>query len=104
MDKFFLYKLRIDYADEFYVYGFTILTEKQHTELQQQIKDNPEFVFDWSFGSNEEFDNISLQEFIRNVTVVEITNVEKDILAKTIGTHFGHFPDLYKFYESYYEE
>jgi hypothetical protein len=73
--------LNRDWADEFNVYGFQLLTEKDNEAYKKFIEENPEFLtkeIEWSFGTNEGFEDFQMKE----LEYSEITEEEFLALCK----------------------
>lgn len=88
-----LVKSSADYADEFDVYGFSVMPEERFAELDKKAKDffdkATEELECW-FGTNEAVTYDCYEDWKRDLTVIPITDKEADILKKLFdGNHFG---------------
>ena len=77
----YLVKLEFDYADEFDVYGFQVLSDKEWQDMQEAIK-RTEYPQDFYFGTNEEIIIESAEELLRGIKAFEITESEAEVLKK----------------------
>lgn len=99
MDKFYLLKFQQDYADEFDVYGFKIYNEEDYNKYLELTKENylkreetnhrKQKVVTISFGTNEEVEFYSLENYLKSFDLVEITEDEFNILNKLFDGSFG---------------
>jgi len=95
-----LLKFQKDYADEFDVYGFEVITEEKWEQYKQVFK-HTEYPQEYYFGTNEfvEFENE--KDVLDNVVVIEITESQAELLRQLFGkTHskridFGFVPFSY---------
>ena len=104
-DKYYLVKFIADYVDEFNVYGFRVFTIEEYEEWANAIPDS----FEFGFGTNEQIDFESKEDFLKNIEVKEISNEAAKVLFDSFGKkevngryhnrietrsvcEFGHFP------------
>jgi hypothetical protein len=101
--KKLLVKFDSNWADEMDIDGFMVMTQDEWDQYKAHTKKFFEQLGErsWSFGigTNEEIEYESHDEFIRELKVEEITDVEYESLAHLFkyydGTvQFGFFPDL----------
>lgn len=90
--QFYLVKFSADYADEFDVYGFCIMTEIEYKEFMNDLK-----KVDWPsenyFGTNEAIECESYEDYMRSVTVTDISQSEYDTIKRCFGRCWGNFID-----------
>lgn len=84
--------MRADYADEFDVEGFSILSEEQFNQMikgaKKEIKENG--FLDVCFGTNESLIWENADDFKRDFKVKEITDQEEATIVKLFdGSSFG---------------
>jgi hypothetical protein len=87
-----LVKSSADYADEFDVHGFVVMSEEDFADLDKKAKD----FFDKSteelecyFGTNEAVTYDCYDDWKHDLTVTPITDKEADTLKKLFGRGFG---------------
>lgn len=75
-----------DWADEFNVKGFSVMTEEElkqgKVKFEKALKGGPVTV---GFGTNEELEFENMQDLERNITVRKITPQEHSTLKKLFG-------------------
>lgn len=97
--KYYMYKERNGYADEFTVYGVTLLTSDDRKSVKKKLKklskllkkeiiSEEDVVFEYSFGSNEsiKFDIMDFDVY----DFIEISEEEYSYLSRLLGTSYGH--------------
>jgi hypothetical protein len=98
-DMHYLYKFERNWADEFDVYGFAIFGEAEHAAIQAYIEKYADYRINYCFGTNEEFEEDSLKDFMQNYTIVEMDfsggDFVNDIRRMLCGRDgsYGNFPD-----------
>ena len=83
-----LIKFRCDYADEFDVYGLTVLSES-HYKFFKKCLDAEIYPVSFYFGTNEELVFESKKEILRSLETDKISDEENDLLDKLDLTSFG---------------
>lgn len=92
---YYLVKFKKDWADEFNVYGFSIFKKDDWDNLHEKLKKYKDKCAEFSFGTNEGWDEETIGDFLKDITVVPISEMEKSIITKLFGTKdYGHFPYL----------
>jgi hypothetical protein len=90
-----------DYADEFDVEGFSIMTDAEWNIFQKKFQQH-QGQYSFGFGSNEDIEFENGQEVLDSIGVKNITKEEYDTINKFFGTSYGKFPyDDYMDYEDY---
>lgn len=91
-----LVKVRADYADEFYCKFFKVFTAHAWEEWKKDAAKNFQPNAEHYFGTNEFLSWSSFEEFMRNVTVIEISQDEYDTFCRCFdhGT-FGTASDIF---------
>lgn len=100
MGKYYIAKYKVDYADEFYVYGMKAYTEEGLDALHEQQKkvlemeEDGTLDFDLSedgicFGTNEALTFYNVDEAISAIKVTEITEDEYNTLIRLGLGYFG---------------
>ena len=74
----YLVKYEFDYADEFDVYGFQILSDKEWENIQEAIK-RTTYPQEYYFGTNEEIIIDSADELLRGFKATKITDEEVEV-------------------------
>lgn len=104
-------KFSDNYADEFDIYGFTIMSEESWIDFQNRNREIFENYGDreWYFGTNEYVNYDTYDDFIANFSTKEISTAEEDIIEKFIlegeyDSIYGVFPDFRGYDEEYDEE
>lgn len=79
-----------NWADEMDICGFVIMTDEEYKEFNQYV--NNIFVpFEISVGTNEELNYENGEDFLRSITVKEITEEETKVLDKFFKNNkYGH--------------
>jgi hypothetical protein len=83
-----LVKFNCDWADEFDVYGFTIIENDEWDKFMQAIE-NLDYPHESYFGTNEAIIFERRDDIIRSFKVVDITDQEADIFKRC----FQRYPD-----------
>lgn len=91
----FLAKFESDWADEFSVYGFAVFSNAKMTKWNAFVEENGTKNISWSFGTNEGFEGISLEEFASSFEFIEIEKDQADAIQSLFGKDWGHFPDVF---------
>jgi hypothetical protein len=97
MKRQYLVKFQADYADEFDVYGFTVMTENQYIQFRNDLE-KVEWPSENYFGTNEAIVFQSLKDYENAIEVIEIDEKEYQVLEKLfgggyMGVSFGSFID-----------
>ena len=98
-----LIKFQADWADEFDVYGFKVVTDIEWEQIQEAIQ-KIEYPREYGFGTNEQILFESSDEFMRALKVVDVTDDEVEVLQKCFpkpwkdgDIEFGWIPVDYVF-------
>lgn len=91
---YYLIKFDKDWADEFNVYGFKIFEQQEWDKLYKKLKKNKDKETSFGFGTNEGWDDETIQSFLDDLEIIEITEDEKTTLEKLFNDSFGVFPDF----------
>jgi hypothetical protein len=86
----YLVKLRKNYADEFDVYGFAVLTEEEWVTFQQQVRDDFSYSEHY-FGTNEYLEWDSAEQYLKSLEVKEIDEIAYAVLINLFGQEYGKF-------------
>lgn len=74
MNKFYLVKLDMNWADEFDVRGVSVCDSVRYEHEKQVVSENADFVFDEvGFGTNESFYDLSIEELFASYEFIEIS-------------------------------
>ena len=84
----YLVKYEFDYADEFDVYGFQILSDKEWENIQEAIK-RTTYPQEYYFGTNEEIIIDSADELLRGFKATKITDEEVEVFKKFFGKSYS---------------
>ncbi len=93
-----------NYADEFDVTGFRIVTDEEAVKyinsIAEAFKRTDENI-EWYFGSNEYVEFESEDEILNCITIKDITSDEFKFLKSlfNLSDEFGHIPDAFIFDE-----
>jgi hypothetical protein len=85
-DQMLLVELSMDWADEFTVNGFRVMTESQwedHKRLVRKKKEDSHIEV--YFGTNEALEWEGAEEYIDSFSITEITDEEADVLKRFFG-------------------
>lgn len=90
----YLVKFSCDWADEFDVYGHTILPEKEWEEFVEKVEDlfSKVDVVYTNFGSNEGFEWKSATEFLRCFEVNPVDEFTANTIKALFGSTWGFVP------------
>lgn len=111
-----LIKFASNYADEFDVSGFQILTGDEWEELKQEAlkyfsddshrdSDYGRISFAWYFGTNEELQFDSYEDWLNCIEVIPLDKIQTEVLHELFGYSYGITgPDLDFFLEPDWEE
>lgn len=110
--KYYLLNFTDNYADEFDVYGFKVLTEEEYLkqkessekafelrlEAAKNSKYGPNDCVEIGFGTNESVEFYSFENYMDSIKVMEINEDEYNVLAKLFKSYgnrvsygFDHF-------------
>lgn len=90
----YLVKYRADYADEFDVHGFTVMSDKGWSfNLNKLMKsDEP---YELCFGTNESIEYEKRSDMLKDLTATPISSFEAIAIKNAFGQlPFGIFPEL----------
>lgn len=97
----FLVKLESNYADEFDIRGFCIMTDVEYQEYLDQIdkyfKENTDL--EYYFGTNEFILFEDKEALLNDLIATKISSTEAEILIKNIGKTYGIFINVDYFKE-----
>ena len=106
MSKFILAKFKSDWADEFDVHGFKVMTEEQYKVWLKELN-AVRWPQEMYFGTNEAFEFNSLDEYQECIEIQLIDENEYIALKKLFDTKYnnevdftwGNFIDPSEYYE-----
>lgn len=76
--------------------GFQYLKKNEWNALYEKLKKYTDSCAEFSFGTNEGWDEETIGNFLEDIVVVPISEIEKSIITKLFGTQdYGHFPYFY---------
>ncbi len=88
-----LIKFQKDWADEFDVYGFQVLSDKEWAELQEAI-DKIKYPLELYFGTNEQLIFESSDETLRELKATFLNLGEYLVFKKHFGTTYSDSIDF----------
>lgn len=95
-----LVKYSDNYADEFDIEGFAILEENQWYDIQKTVRTKVKFPNEYCFGSNENIEYESAEDFLQTFTVINITDTLAELISMAFQLRpydgimsFGKFPN-----------
>jgi len=91
--KYYLIQYKYDYADEFDVYGFKVVNEKELNDINEII-DNIKYPKEFYFGTNEALVFNNPKEAREGMKIIEIIQSEYDVFKKFFRCGFGQYPDF----------
>ena len=83
-----LVKMQKDYADEFDVYGFTVLSDKKWKQMQEVFK-CIEFPSEYYFGTNEMLTFESVDEIMQCLKIVDLSLEAEKVLRKLFSPTYS---------------
>ena len=91
MSKYYLMNFESDYADEFNVEGFSLITLDQYKMYQFLVNNQDKYTesFDIGFGSNQELYFENLSEFLDCIAVAEISTNDYRSINAYFGNNYG---------------
>ena len=96
MTDMYLVKFKADYADEFDVVGFRLMTEESmgaYFDFKCKLFEENELV-EWYFGTNEFIGWEFFIDFSSCFSFRRLTEDEADKVRELFGTEYGNFPDF----------
>ena len=89
-----LIKYKSNWADEMDVQGWSVMSPMRHAAWEDSWADHfkDEGNYSFSVGTNEDIEYDSIEEFLKEFKVVDITESEADTLVKLFGKSYGFFP------------
>lgn len=103
--NYFLVKFEDNYADEFDVYGFRIMNEKQLTKFTNVVRDLKNFPLEIYFGTNEALIFESQKDVMSGFKMLPITKDEmvslKRLFPNAEKWGYGFFPSLEDYTDEY---
>ena len=90
------YKLVVfqkNYADEFDVYGFTIMDAKEFNDFQLDVNTS-EYPVEKYFGTNEYIEFNDVEEVFESLSITDISGEQEDFIESRFGESFGWFPEF----------
>jgi hypothetical protein len=93
---YLMLKYCADYADEFSVHGFAIITQEQYNQKLQELYTYFEKYDElaWYFGTNEFTINYDAESVIGDYDVIELTEEEYLVYKKHNLLTYGHYGPL----------
>jgi hypothetical protein len=89
MNKFYLVKFCMNWADEFDVRGISVCDSVRYEHEKQVAAQNADFVFDEiAFGTNESFVETSLDELFFSFEFIEISESTYSELLPLLATTY----------------
>lgn len=87
-----LIKFNGDWADEFNLYGFSIMTAVAWDEIERELTnaDQSIEIEDVYFGTNEAMNWNCTADFLQDLEVISISEKEAEILKRLFGHCFGY--------------
>jgi hypothetical protein len=70
-----------DWSDEFYTYGFATFTDEEYQKFLDNIE-NSKYPLMYGFGTNEQHEFHSPEDYKSSMQVVDITDEEHEIIHK----------------------
>ena len=104
MSKKYLLSYKDNYADEFNVEGFQLMTEGDLENFKSKaIKCFDELGgYDFCIGSNETLRYDDHADFMSYITIKEISDIEYYVMRTVLDSfYFGFFPDIHDFYDEH---
>lgn len=89
-EKMLLLQYSCNYADEFDVEGFTVMSEsawEEHKAMAAKIFEERGSV-EVYFGTNEDISYYDLKEYMRSFMVKELTDVQFQVLKDLFSGHY----------------
>lgn len=106
-----LIKTSFDYADEFNVVGYDIITEKQFEEDKELVHEvlSRRGEVECYFGTNEYIPITSPEDFYSQLNVKTISEEDAEVIKQHLGTSYGTFSyndviDRIRDHENYYDD
>lgn len=95
-----LIKFSADYADEFNIYGFSIVSEEVWNDYVRHLHNylNDQEEYEWFFGTNEfiYFDSSSVRTLAENILnhyqVTKLDALQTGVLTDLFREQWGNFP------------
>lgn len=89
-----LVKFDANWADEFDIYGFRLLTDGEKEHWDKTVVEKADEGFEWNFGTNEGFEDETVESFSHNYSFAKIEDEAVETIMSNFGKEFGHFPYL----------
>ena len=89
MNQYYLVKYSSNWADEFYVEGFALLTEESKEFFSSLTQDD--FPLIHHVGTNEDIEYEKVSDLLQCYTWTSIGSMEYQVIKKYIGEEYGHF-------------
>lgn len=104
--KYLMLKYCDDYADEFSVHGFAIISQEQYNKNLQELHNYFEKYDElaWYFGTNEATVNYDPESVLYCYDVIELTEEEYLVYKKHNLLSYGHYGPLINMDSSYNQE
>jgi len=85
------------WSDEFDVSGFMVMSKQEYasnyfTPIAEYFKEYD--FWEYGFGTNEEFVYESFEDFMRTLTIIEISEKHAEIIKSYFGGDYGIIPKL----------
>ncbi len=94
----YLVKFSSDWADEFDMDGFRIMSEEEFEKYKTGMN-NEEYPYEAGFGTNEWFDYDSSQDIMKDLTIVEMSEEDVIVFEKYFENGFGWIPGFWAWVE-----
>jgi hypothetical protein len=99
----YLYTFEKNWADEFDCNGFIVYNEETHKAMQKLIKKYGDHLTSFCFGTNEEWEDISLAKLAKSFKITVITDEAAanviEMFSLTVRG-FGIIPTIHHFAEN----
>lgn len=92
--KYYICNFSRDWADEFDVKGSRLFTEDEKNTFEQEFENDPDREISAGFGTNEGWEEETLEEWKNSYKFVEITKSTYDELKAKFKYGFGTFIDV----------
>lgn len=92
--KYYICNFSRDWADEFDVKGSRFFTDEEKNTFEQAFESDPEREVYASFGTNEGWEEETLDDWKNSYNFVEITKPTYDELKEKFKRGFGTFIDV----------
>lgn len=84
-----LFKWEKDWADEFDMTGFRVISENIWNAFQTAAK-KMEYPQEFYFGTNEEYTFDNINQLMNGIKTIEITDEEAEVIKKCFAPSYGN--------------